>query len=92
MKSASFPSLRVDPKLRQAAENVLSDGESLSGFVEQSIRENVEKRQAQREFIARGLQSREDARRAGKYVKSDTVIGRLDKMLARAKAIAKKRK
>ncbi len=55
MKTATFPSLRVDPDLRQAAEVVLQDGESLSSFVEQSIRESVERRQAQREFIARGL-------------------------------------
>ncbi|MEJ7669795.1 MAG: YlcI/YnfO family protein [Casimicrobiaceae bacterium] len=92
MKSATFPSLRVEPGLRRAAERVLQDGESLSSFVEQSIRESVEKRQAQHEFIARGLRSREDARRTGKYLTSDTVIGCLDKMLARAKAAAKKRK
>jgi len=89
MKTATFPSLRVDPDLRQAAEEVLQDGESLSSFVEQSIRESVERRQAQREFIARGLRSRDGARRAGAYVMSDTVIGRLEKMLARAKASAK---
>lgn len=28
MKSATIPSLRVDPKLRQAAERVLEEGES----------------------------------------------------------------
>lgn len=92
MKTATFPSLRVDPGLRESAEQVLQQGESISSFVEQSIRESVERRQAQREFIARGLRSREDARRTGKYVKSEAVIGRLEKMLARAKASAKKRK
>ncbi len=92
MKTATFPSLRVDPDLRQAAEQVLQDGESLSSFVEQSIRENIERRLAQREFIARGLRSREDARRSGKYINSDAVIGRLEKMLARAKASAKARR
>ena len=92
MKTATFPSLRVDPRLRQAAEEVLQDGESLSSFVGQSIRESVERRQAQREFIARGLRSRDDARRTGAYVSSDAVIGRLEKMLARAKAPAKIRR
>jgi predicted transcriptional regulator len=92
MKTATFPSLRVDPDLRQAAEEVLQDGESLSSFVEQSIRESVERRQAQREFIARGLRSREDARRTGAYVSSDAVFGRLEKMLARAKSPAKTRR
>jgi hypothetical protein len=92
MKTATFPSLRVDPELRQAAEAVLEEGESLSSFVEQSIRESIERRHAQREFFARGLRSRDDARRTGNYVKSDAVIGRLEKMLARAKASAKARR
>ena len=48
-----------------------------------------ERRQARREFIARGLRSRAEARRTGRYVKSDAVIGRLEKMLAHAKASAK---
>ena len=37
MKTSTIPSLRVDPQLRLAAESVLRDGESLSGFVEQAI-------------------------------------------------------
>ncbi|MFM9888846.1 MAG: YlcI/YnfO family protein [Burkholderiales bacterium] len=86
MKTATLPSLRVDPELREAAEGVLHEGESLSRFIEQSIRENVERRQAQREFIARGMTSRDNALRAGAYVSADAVIGRLEKMLARAKA------
>jgi predicted transcriptional regulator len=92
MKTATFPSVRVDPELRQAAEQVLQEGESLSSFVEQSIRESIERRQAQREFIARGLRSRDEARRTGRYVKADTVIARLEKMLARAKVSAQRRK
>ena len=92
MKTATIPSLRVDPKLRKDVERVLDEGESLSGFVERSIRESVERRQAQREFIARGLRSRDDASRSGTYVKAEVVIRRLEKMLARAKASAKGRK
>jgi len=92
MKAATLPSLRVDPELRDAAEEVLEQGESLSSFLEQSIRESIERRQAQREFIARGLRSRDEARRTGKYVKSDAVIGRLEKRLARTKASAKARR
>jgi predicted transcriptional regulator len=92
MKTSTFPSLRVDPELRDAAEGVLEEGESLSSFLEQSIRESVARRQAQREFIARGLRSGDEARRTGRYVKSEAVIGRLEKMLARAKASAKARR
>ena len=85
MKTATIPSLRVDPELREAAEAVLDNGESLSSFVEQSIRESIDRRLAQREFIARGLAARERARKTGKYVSSDAVIGRLEKMLSKAK-------
>jgi predicted transcriptional regulator len=92
MKTATFPSLRVDPDLRDAAEKVLEEGESLSSFLEQSIRESIERRQAQREFIARGLRCRDEARRTGKFVKSEAVIGRLERMLARAKKSAKARR
>ena len=86
MKTATFPSLRVDPELRAAAEASLEEGESISSFVEQSIRDNIERRQSQREFIARGLAAREDAKRTGTYVSSDAVLGRLEGMLAAAKA------
>jgi predicted transcriptional regulator len=86
MKTATFPSLRVSPELRQAAENILQDGESLSGFVEQSIRESIERRQLQSEFIARGLRSRDEARQFGRYVSSEAVMQRLEARLAEAKS------
>jgi predicted transcriptional regulator len=86
MKTATFPSVRATPELRQAAEQLLEAGETLSGFVEQSIREKIERRQLQHEFIARGLRSRDDAQRSGKYVSADDVVTRLDAMLATAKA------
>jgi len=85
MKTATIPSLRVSPELRQAAEQILQDGESLSSFVEQSIREGIERRQLQREFVARGLRSRDDAHRTGVYVASEAVMERLEGMLAQAK-------
>ena len=91
MKTATFPSLRVDPELRNAAEEVLEAGESLSSFVEQSIRDGVQRRQAQREFVARGLKSRDDARKAQNYVPASKVVTRLEGMLARARRAAAKK-
>lgn len=91
MKSATIPSLRVDPRLRTAAEDVLEEGETLSSFVEQSIREGVQRRQAQREFIARGLRSRNAARRSQDYVPAPNVLARLEGMLERAKRSAAKK-
>lgn len=85
MKTATFPSLRVSPEFRKAAEQVLQEGESLSSFVEESIRDNITRRQTQSEFVARGLSSREQARETGRYVSANTVLERLEEMLASAK-------
>jgi predicted transcriptional regulator len=85
MKTATIPSLRVEPELRAAAEDVLEEGETLSSFVEQSIRDGVQRRRAQREFIARGLKSRNAALRNQDYVPAGRVLGRLEGMLQKAK-------
>ena len=86
MKTASIPSLRVDPELRRAAESVLQEGETLSGFVQQSLRANINRRRAQQEFIARGLAARDEAQRNGEYVTSDDVLRELDELLAQAES------
>lgn len=85
MKTATFPSLRVDPALRHAAEEVLQDGESLSGFVEAAVRAQVRQRQEQAAFIARGLAARDRARQTGSYVSSDEALARLATRLDKAK-------
>jgi len=88
MKTATIPSLRVDPELRHAAENVLQEGETLSSFVEQSLRLNIEHRRAQQAFIARGLASRDEAQRTGEYYPAEDVLRELDGLYAQAKAKA----
>ena len=47
MKTASLPSLRVDPQLRRDTESVLNEGESLSQFIEEAVRGQVPWRKAQ---------------------------------------------
>lgn len=85
MKNATLPPLRVDSALRAAAESVLQEGETLSAFVLEAVRLNIERREAQREFITRGLAAREEARKSGHYVSSDEMLKRLDASLARAR-------
>lgn len=85
MKTATIPSLRVDPELRRSAESVLREGESLSSFVEQAIRQTVAYRQAEQEFMARGLMARDQARQTGRYVEAAAVVNRLQEMLDKAK-------
>ena len=86
MKTATIPSLRVDPELRHAAESVLQEGETLSSFVEQSLRTSIDHRRAQQAFISRGLAGRDEAQRTGEYFTADEVLRELDEMHAKAQA------
>ncbi|NTF41249.1 YlcI/YnfO family protein [Rhizobium rhizogenes] len=90
MKSASIPPLRVDPALRAAAESVLQEGETLSAFVESSLRAQIEHRRTKAEFIARGLAAREDAKRTGVYHSAEDVLDMLKGKLQAAKASRRK--
>ena len=85
MKTATIPSLRVNPELRNAAESVLQKGESLSSFMEQSLLANIKRRQLQSEFIARGLASRDESLKTGEYFAAEDVLEELDNMLSEKK-------
>jgi predicted transcriptional regulator len=84
MKTATIPSLRVEPELRLAAESVLQNGESLSSFVVQSLQDNIRRRKLQQEFIARGLASRDESRLNDQYFEANDVLCELDDMLSHA--------
>lgn len=90
MKTATIPSLRVDPELRAAAESVLRDGETLSAFVEDSLRRQIDYRKTQADFIARGLASLEDAKQTGIYYDADEVHDELRAMLEEKRAERRK--
>lgn len=81
MKTATIPALRVEPKLREAAQSVLSSGETLSSFVEESLRANIERRLHNQAFIARGLASRDEAKKSQEYYSADSVLAELADML-----------
>ena len=81
MKTTSFPSVRVDPALREAAQRVLREGETLTSLMETAVRETIQRRVAQAEFMARGLQSSADAKRAGSYHAADDVHAELQRRL-----------
>ena len=90
MKTATIPSLRVEPELREAAENALENGETLSGFVEQALREKIHRRRIQSEFIARGLASLEEARRTGEYFTHEDILADMDAIIEEAEREAGK--
>jgi predicted transcriptional regulator len=86
MKTASLPSLRVDPELRAAAESVLKEGESLSSLIEDSLRRQIDYRKTQAEFIARGLAGLANAERTGVFYTTDDIQELMRKKLEKAKA------
>ena len=93
MKTATIPSVRVEADFRAEVESVLGDGETLSEFVEASVRAGVERRRVQAEFIARGLRSRDEARRTDDYVDADVVLDGLQRKLDAVRVqLAKKRR
>ena len=93
MKTATIPAVRVEPELRAEVESLLSEGETVSEFVEASVRATVLRRRNQAEFIARGLRSLDAARRSGDYVEADAVVQTLQRKLdaARKRKPAKSR-
>ena len=81
MKTATFPSLRVDLALREAAESVLREGETLTSLIEASVRETVQRRRAESEFLARGLKAAIDAQHSGVYHPAAEVHAELQRRL-----------
>lgn len=81
MKTAILPQVRVEPELRAAAESVLREGESLSMFVEATVRSAVEYRHAQAEFHARGEAAWQEFQRTGKSHPAKLVVAELREML-----------
>ena len=92
MKTASIPSVRIEPGLREQLEGVLREDESLSAFVETSVRENVKRRMDQAAFVQRGINSLESAQRTGHYVTAQEVVRKLDNKLAAAVRLRQQRK
>lgn len=88
MKTATIPSLRVEPEFRDEVERVLGPNESLSQFVEASLRASVQQRKNQAEFVARGKRSLANAQKTGVYVDAAEVMQGLRDKLASAKARA----
>ena len=86
MKTATIPAIRVEPDLRDEVKQVLRDGESLSAFVEASVRDNVRRRKDHAAFLERGIASLEAAKRSGQCVSAATVVRKLEDRLSEARA------
>ena len=83
MKTSMLPPVRVPEDLRNAAESVLSDGETLSSFIQQSVERAVEYRRIQVAFDARGKAAFEHYKRTGISHSADEVLAGLQTKLDR---------
>ena len=54
MRSATFPPIRVEPKVRAEVEAVLHEGETLTQFIEEAVVAAAAWRRVQSEFVTRG--------------------------------------
>ncbi|RDY65086.1 hypothetical protein, partial [Xanthomonas oryzae] len=63
----------------------LQEGETLSSFVEHSVRAQVQQRQQHEALIARGLASRDSAKAAGQYIDVTDVLAGLQSQLHKAR-------
>lgn len=81
MKSAVIPQIRVDPALREELESVLAADETLSSFVEASVRSAIAYRRVQTAFHARAQAASEAYHRSGVSVPVDEVLDRLQAKL-----------
>jgi hypothetical protein len=82
MKSAVIPQVRVEPALRADLDSVLLPGETLTDFVEASVRNAVEYRRMQISFAARCEASLAKYERTGVSIPAAQVVGKLESMLA----------
>ena len=90
MKTAVIPQVRVEPGLRADLDAVLLPGETLTDFVEASVRSAVEFRRVQSDFAARCDASLAQYERTGVAIPADVVLAKLEaKVAARIKQLRK---
>lgn len=81
MKTAVLPQVRVSPELRGELEAVLREGETLSGFVEASVRGAVEYRRVQDAFLVRAQAAAHAYQRTGQLRPVEQVLAQLQSRL-----------
>lgn len=81
MKSAVIPQIRVEPELRAELESVLRQGETLTEFVETTVRNAIAFRRVQTAFQARAQAASEEYHRTGVSVPVETALQGLQSKL-----------
>ena len=82
MKTALLPATRIEPSLRRQLESMLEKGETLSAFVEAAVRRQLQVRESQRAFIARGLAAERSADQQDDWLDASEVLAEVEALAA----------
>lgn len=91
MKTAALPPVRITPDLREQLDAVLQDGESVSAFVNDAVREHIAQRQADQTFVARAWAAHEQLQQGGPFETPEALMKDLRHRHATATRAAAKR-
>lgn len=86
MKTATIPSILMQPELREELESLLKEEGSLSELVPSVVLANVRQRRDSTEFMQRGLCFLGNTSKEDEYVKVNDVLKKLSQKLAQVKA------
>lgn len=81
MQTAVIPQIRVEPALRAELESVLKQGETLTDFVEATVRSAIAFRRVQTAFHARAQAASEAYHQTGVSVPVEPVLDKLQSRL-----------
>jgi hypothetical protein len=81
MKSAVIPQIRVEPELRADLESVLKQGETLTDFVEATVRNAIAFRRVQTAFHERAQAASDEYHRTGVSGPVETALAKLQTKL-----------
>ena len=85
MKTATLPAVRVAPEVRELVESVLKEGESLSTFIEETMKKQAQWRKEDEAFYARAAKASQNLREGGKFYTAEESIARLRAQVQRAR-------
>ncbi len=91
MKTALLPATRIEPSLRRELQTALDQGETLSGFIESAVRRQIQVRDAQRQFIARGLAAERGAEAKDDWLEAADVLEDVSALASRLSSAPRRR-
>jgi hypothetical protein len=85
MRTATLPAVRVSPATRSLIESVLKEGESLSTFIEETMKRHATWRKEDEIFHARAALASKRLAEGGKFYTPEESIARLRAQVQRAR-------